>query len=88
MEINHGKEHSLCPAAILHHLTPSERNVISLMRKHRYTQAQIARALGRSQSAVSRELKRNGDVEVRRVRLGAPYITNEGLTPAPFHRPG
>jgi IS30 family transposase len=44
-----------------HHLTPSERQVISSMRRHGYAHGRIARALGRSQSTISRELKRNGD---------------------------
>ena len=44
-----------------HHLTPSERKVICSMRNLDYTQAAIAKALGRSQSTISRELQRNGD---------------------------
>ena len=44
-----------------HHLTPSERKVIWSMRNLDYTQAEIAKALGRSQSTIARELKRNGD---------------------------
>ncbi len=44
-----------------HHLTPSERLVLASMRLADYTQAQIARALGRSQSTISRELRRNAE---------------------------
>jgi IS30 family transposase len=46
-----------------HHLTPSERKVIYSMRcmPEKYSQADIARALGRSRSTISRELKRNSD---------------------------
>jgi len=44
-----------------HHLTPSERKVIDFMRVANFSQARIAQALGRSQSTISRELRRNGD---------------------------
>lgn len=46
-----------------HHLTPSERKSIDIMWRgsKRYTQAEIARVLGRSPSTISRELKRNGE---------------------------
>lgn len=45
-----------------HHLTPSERKVIDVMILNgKYSQAEIAHALGRSPSTVCRELKRNGD---------------------------
>ena len=50
-----------------HHLTPSERKVIYSMRSmpDTYTQQDIARALGRSQSTISRELRRNGERDGR-----------------------
>ena len=44
-----------------HHLTPSERKTISSMIDADYTQTQIAKALGRNQSTICRELKRNGE---------------------------
>ena len=41
------------------HLTVDERNVIYRMRFQGYSQAEIARCLGRHRSTISRELKRN-----------------------------
>lgn len=43
------------------HLTSSERKVICALWNMGYTQKAIARILGRSQSTISRELRRNGD---------------------------
>jgi IS30 family transposase len=45
-----------------HHLTPAERLVITSMRRSGFSQAVIARALGRSPCTISRELRRNRDV--------------------------
>ena len=44
------------------HLNISERTVISNMyRQSKYTQAEIARAINRDPSVISRELRRNGN---------------------------
>ena len=48
-----------------HHLTMDERNVIYRMQFQGYTQAEIARCLGRHLSTISRELKRNTSVQGR-----------------------
>lgn len=40
-------------------ITPHERYALSLLRKQGYTQAEIARALGRHRSTISREVRRN-----------------------------
>jgi len=48
-----------------HHLTMDERNVIYRMQFQGYSQAEIARCLGRHRSTISRECKRNGNVEGR-----------------------
>lgn len=40
-------------------ITPHERYALSLLRKQGYTQAEMARALGRHRSTISRELRRN-----------------------------
>ena len=48
-----------------HHLTMDERNVIYRMEYQGYGQAEIARCLGRHRSTISRECKRNGNVEGR-----------------------
>jgi IS30 family transposase len=42
------------------HLRPEEREILSQMRAAGHSQAQIAKALGRSASTISRELKRYG----------------------------
>jgi transposase, IS30 family len=47
------------------HLTMDERNVIYRMQFQGYSQAEIARCLGRHRSSISRELRRNGNVEGR-----------------------
>ena len=44
-----------------HHLTPAEREVIDSMRRANYGRRAIARALHRSPSTLSRELRRNYD---------------------------
>lgn len=43
------------------HLTPAERRVVYSMNRAGYLQREIARALGRSPSTISRELRRNWD---------------------------
>ncbi len=48
-----------------HHLTMDERNVIYRMEYQGYGQAEIARCLGRHRSTISRECKRNCNVEGR-----------------------
>lgn len=48
-----------------HHLTMDERNVICRMQFQGYSQAEIARCLGRHRSTISREYQRNGNVEGR-----------------------
>jgi len=48
-----------------HHLTRDERNVIYRMRWEGYTQAEIARCLGRHRSILSRECKRNANYDGR-----------------------
>ncbi len=40
-------------------ITAEERYAISLLRKHGHCQAEMARALGRHPSTISRELRRN-----------------------------
>lgn len=45
-------------------LTASERDEISILLKRRYTHEEIADALGRNQSAISREIRRNKVKEV------------------------
>lgn len=47
------------------HLTLSERDVITTMLAQKRTLAEIAKALGRSKSTISRELKRNSSPEYR-----------------------
>jgi IS30 family transposase len=42
-----------------HHLTPEEREVIAQMQNRGHSQAEIARRLGRAESTISRELRRN-----------------------------
>jgi transposase, IS30 family len=42
-----------------HHLTPEEREVIARMRSNARSQTEIARQLGRADSTISRELRRN-----------------------------
>ncbi len=42
-----------------HQLTSEERYALSTLKKQGYSQAEIARALGRHRSTISRELKRN-----------------------------
>lgn len=44
-----------------HQLTSGERHALSALRKQGFSQADIARALGRNPSTVSRELRRNSD---------------------------
>lgn len=55
-----------------HHLTPSERRVIYSMRVAGYTQTQIAQAMRRAQSTISRELSRNRDP----ARRYNPHLSN------------
>ena len=43
------------------HITFNQRYTISCMLKEGYNQAQIAKAIGKNKSVVSRELKRNSD---------------------------
>jgi transposase, IS30 family len=40
-------------------LTSGERHALSALRKQRHCQAEIARALGRDRSTISREVRRN-----------------------------
>ena len=47
------------------HLTPEQRYTISAMRKQGCTQKQIAQAIGKDKSVVSRELKRNANPKGR-----------------------
>lgn len=42
-----------------HQLTSGERHALSALRKQGFNQAAIARAMGRSPSTISRELRRN-----------------------------
>ena len=44
-----------------HHLTMEERNVIYRMRFQGYSDAEIARCLGRHRSTIGRECKRNAN---------------------------
>ena len=46
-----------------HHFTPSERNVLANLRRLKWTVRAIARALGRSPSTISREVRRNSERE-------------------------
>jgi len=48
-----------------HHLTMEERNVIYRMRWQGYSDAEIARCLGRHRSTIGRECQRNANVEGR-----------------------
>src|SRR5690606_25881050 len=42
-----------------HQLTSAERYTIACLRRKHYSQAEIARVLGRNRSTISRELRRN-----------------------------
>jgi IS30 family transposase len=48
-----------------HHLTMDERNVIYRMRWQNYSDAEIARCLGRHRSTIGRECQRNADLDGR-----------------------
>ena len=43
------------------HLTQEQRYAIDVLRKEKYSQADIARLIGRDKSVVCRELQRNSD---------------------------
>ena len=49
-----------------HHLTPAEREVLDSMHRCGYSQGEIAKALKRHPSTISRELRRNHDTVGRR----------------------
>jgi len=67
-----------------HHLTMDERNVIYRMQFQGYGQVEIARCLGRHRSTISRECKRNGNVEGRYDPGNAQTLAHGGQ---PTHAP-
>lgn len=42
-----------------HQITPAERYTLSVLRKQRFSNAEIARFMGRHRSTIGRELRRN-----------------------------
>ena len=59
-----------------HHLTRSERDVIFQLKTEGQSNAFIAQALGRSQSTISRELRRNADADGRYFASSAQTLAN------------
>ena len=43
------------------HLTKEQRYTISVMKSQKYSQTDIAKAIGKNKSVISRELRRNSD---------------------------
>jgi transposase, IS30 family len=58
-----------------HQLTSEERYALSTLRKQGYNQSEIARALGRHRSTISRELKRNA----RRKKWYRPFEADQAV---------
>jgi len=56
--------------ASYNHITPNDRIMLSALNTKGFTQAEIARELGKNQSTISRELSRN---KVKNIKYHAGY---------------